>query len=174
MPLRIVRTGQLMKSQEVRIVVPEPHFTLFNAMRDELPEIIVVNDALLTFEHTDIFPWYLNITIDAHDLAENGLPTEDESRLLFEIGDVIEDAILGGRTEHDGKNALFLARSTWNGMRELRYQVHDPEIADKALRLLLDDREWERPWGYEMKGDETWESAGIVFQLFPMANGCDA
>jgi len=164
-----------MKPNEVRIIVPEPHYTLFNATRDELPEIIVVNDALLSFPHADIFPWYLRITIEAHDLAENGMPTADESRLLFEIGDAIEEAILGGRTEqHNGKNALFLARSTWNALRELRYQVHDPEIADKALRLLLDEREWERPWEYEMKGDEAWEHAGFVFQLFPMANGCDA
>jgi len=60
-------------------------------------------------------------------------------------GDAIEEAILGGRTGHDGKNALFLARSTWNVLCELRYQVHDPQIADEALRLLLRKREWQRP-----------------------------
>jgi hypothetical protein len=166
--------GQQLQPDEVRIVVPEPHFTLFDTTRDGLPEIIVVNEALLTFPHTDIFPWYLKITIDAHDLAENGMPTEAESRLLFDIGDAIEEAVLRGRTEHDGKNALFLARSTWNGLRELRYQVHDPEIADAALRVLLGRSGWERPWGYEMTCDGAWEDAGAVFQLFPVAKGCHA
>ena len=65
-----------MQPNEVRIIVPEPHYTLFNTTRDELPEIIVVNDALLSFPHAEIFPWFLKITIDAHDLGDNGMPTE--------------------------------------------------------------------------------------------------
>jgi hypothetical protein len=44
----------------------------------------------------------------------------------------------------------------------------------KALRVLLDAREWGRAWDYEMKWDAGWESAGFVFQLFPMAKGCDS
>jgi hypothetical protein len=32
-----------------RIDLSEDHYTLFNATRDDLPEIIVVNDALLAF-----------------------------------------------------------------------------------------------------------------------------
>jgi hypothetical protein len=56
-----------------------------------------------------------------------------------------------------------LARSTWNALRELRFQVHAPKIADQALQSLLSEREWERPWCYEMKGDEAWESAHRVF-----------
>jgi hypothetical protein len=163
-----------MTKQEVRIIVPEPHYTLFNASRDGLPEVIVVNDALLAFPHAEVFPWYLRVTIEARNLIEDGMPAESESQLLFELGDVIEDAILGGRTEHNGHNALFLARSTWNAVRELRYQVHDPEITDKALKQLLKSRDWQRPWGYEMKSDEEWAHAGFVFQLFPQASGHDA
>jgi hypothetical protein len=163
-----------MTQHEVRIIVPEAHYTLFNASRDGLPEVIVVNDALLAFPHAEIFPWYLKVTIEARELIENGMPSESESQLLFELGDVIEEAILGGRTEHDGQNALFLARSTWNGLRELRYQVHNPQITDDALEQLLAGTEWQRPWAYEMKDDEEWVHAGFVFQLFPHAGGCDA
>src|SRR6218665_1228012 len=35
----------------VHIVVPEPHYTLFDSTRNDLPEVIVVNDALLTLQH---------------------------------------------------------------------------------------------------------------------------
>jgi hypothetical protein len=113
----------------VRILIPEPHYTLFNTTRSDLPEVIVVNDALLTFVHTDIFPWHLEVTIDAVSLAENGMPTPDESAILFELGDAIEEALVG-------YNALFLARSTWNGFRQLSFRVHDPEVAHNLLQRL--------------------------------------
>ena len=139
-----------------------------------MPEIIVVNDALLAFAHAEIFPWYLRITLEARELIENGMPSELESKLLFEIGDEIESVVLSGRTNHGGVNALFLARSTWNELRELRFQVHDPEMAHAALQALLKGRKWERHWEYEMLSDPTWERAGYVFQLFPLARGRDA
>ena len=163
-----------MPQSEVRIVVPEPHFTIFDATREGMPEIIVVNDALLSFAHAGIFPWYLKVTLEARELIENGMPSEPESKLLFRIGDEIEAVVLSGRTDRGAENALFLARSTWNELRELRFQVHDPEIAHTSLQELLKGRKWERPWNYEMFSDPTWERAGYVFQLFPLARGRDA
>ena len=117
-----------MPPHEVSIVLPKPDYTLFDAKREGLPEIIVVNGALINFPHKEIFPWYLRVMIDAKELIENGMPSAKESELLFEIGDEIEEVILGGRNQHGGENALFLARATWNALRELRYQVHDPKI----------------------------------------------
>lgn len=155
-----------MTDREVRVVLPEPHYTLFNATREDLPEVISVNDSLVSFAHADVFPWYLRVTIDAQDLVENGMPSPGESELLFEIGDEIEAVILGGRTKLGSQNALFLARSTWNAVRELRYQVHDPEITHNALHELLVSRDWPRPWDYEMKCEPEWTSAGYVLQLF--------
>ena len=155
-----------MPTRDVRIVVPEAHFTLFDATREGMPEVIVVNDALLSFAHSEIFPWYLRVTLEASELVENGMPSGAESKLLFEIGDEIEALILSGCTDRGATNALFLARSTWNASRELRFQVHDPEIAHSALQMLLKSREWPRPWEYEMFSDPTWEKAGYVFQLF--------
>jgi len=152
--------------EQVRIELPEPHYTLFDAVRSGKPEIIVVNDALLTFRHTDIFPWHLEVTIDARDLADNGMPTPEESKVLFEMGDKIEKAI-------EGTNALFLSRSTWNGCREISFRVHDPEIANTTLQDLIEKLAI-RPWEYEMKSDPGWSLAGYAFKLFPLAKGQDA
>lgn len=155
-----------MSDDSVTIVVPEPHYTLFNGTRDGLPEVVVVNDALLAFEHTDIFAWHLEVTLHAADLVDQGMPSPDESSLLFQIGDEIEQAIVG-------YNALFLARSTWNGFRQLAYRVYDPDVADKALQKLL-AKEQTRFWEFRMEHDPSWEQAGFYFQLFPLASGNDA
>jgi hypothetical protein len=151
----------------IRIIVPEPHYTLFNTSRNDLPEVIVVNDALLAFQHTEIFPWHLEVTIQAEALADEGMPTPDESKLLFEIGDTIESAI-------EGKNGLFLARSTWDGQRQLSFRVHDPEQANDALLSLLANKPHARFWEYRMHSDPEWLEAGYIFKLFPLANGADA
>ena len=156
-----------MTDNRVRIVLPEPHYTLFDANRNDLPEVIVVNDSLLSFQHTEIFPWHLEVTIQAEDLAEKGMPTPEESKLLFAIGNRIELTI-------EGKNALFLARSTWNGLRQLSFHVHDPELANDALQFLLADKPHDRFWEFHMHHDPEWHDAGYIFKLFPLANGADA
>ena len=156
-----------MTEKFIRIVVPEPHFTLFESDRNDLPEIIVVNDALLSFQHTNVFQWHLEVNIDAEELADHGMPTPEESKILFEIGDRIESAIVG-------KNALFLARSTWNGLRQLSFRVHDPEIANTTLQSLLAEKPHARPWDFRMHHDPDWHEAGYIFKLFPLANGADA
>ncbi|MDH5821973.1 DUF695 domain-containing protein [Luteimonas sp. RD2P54] len=155
-----------MTERRVRIVAPEPHYTLFDSTRNDLPEIIVVNDALLAFQHHEIFPWHLEINIQAEELVERGMPSPDESKLLLEIGDMIESAI-------EGKNALFLARSTWDGLRQLSFRVHDPELANDTLQSLLADKPNTRFWEYRMHHDPEWQEAGYIFSLFPLANGPD-
>ncbi len=163
-----------MQQRTVTIQVPEPHYTLFDATRAGLPEVVVVNDALLSFPHIEVFAWHLCVTLEAKELIENGMPSPEESALLFEIGDEIEHVVLAGRTENDGQNALFLARRTGNEQRELLFQVHNPEIAHFALQSLLKGRHWLREWNYRMEQDMDWSSAAYIFQLFPRANGSDA
>jgi hypothetical protein len=152
----------------MRIVVPEPHYTLFDTTRGELPEVIVVNDSLLPFSNREIFPWHIRVTFEAEDLVENGMPSPAESELLFALGDQVESVILSGRTKLGAENALFVARSTWNATRELRYQVHDPEITHAALQELLTGRDWATPWDYEMKHEHDWISAQAIFKVFEM------
>jgi len=151
----------------IRVIIPEPHYTLFNTTRAGLPEVVVVNDALLNFVHTEIFTWHLEVTIDAVSLADNGMPTPEESAVLFELGDVIEEALVG-------YNAIFLARSTWNGFRQLSFRVHDPEVANHLLQRLTAVEPPLRPWDYHMAQDLEWVQAGYLFKLFPLASGANA
>jgi Family of unknown function (DUF695) len=163
-----------MEESRVEIDVPQAKFTLFDATRSGKPEVVVVNEALLAFLHLEVFPWHLLVTLEATELVENGMPSQSESEVLFRIGDEIEDVVLGGKTEHGSNNALFLARSTWDGRRELMFQVHNPEVAHSALQALLGSREWERAWEYRMESDLEWSNAAYLFALFRRARGSDA
>ena len=160
-----------MAKETTRIEPREPICTLFNTSRKDLPEVVIVNEELMGFEHIEIFPWYLTVEIDYTEFADNEMPTPEESELLNSICDQIEPIVLEGRTEFGAVNSLFLARSTWGGIRELAFQIHDPEIAHKSLQTLLKSQEWERAWQYEMRHDSTWQDAGYFFKLFPLAQG---
>ena len=155
-----------MSDEYVSIVVPKPRYTLFDTTRRDLPAVVVVNDALLAFEHTEIFAWHLEVTLHAVNLAEKGMPAPDESRLLFRIGDEIERLI-------GGYNALFLARSTWGGFRQIAFRVHDPDVADQTLQQLLAQPQI-RQWEFRMEHDPAWQQSGMYFQLYPSASGHDA
>jgi hypothetical protein len=153
-----------MSGDVVSVQIPEAHYTLFNVTRGDLPEVIVVNDALLSFRDPQVFQWHLEVYIDAVDLIENRMPSPEESAILFEVGDRIEERITG-------RNALFLARSTWNATRELSFRVHDPEEANAVLQTLLNEQPHRRHWEYVMRHDPDWELAANIFRLFPMAGG---
>jgi hypothetical protein len=163
-----------MSEPYIRVVVPEEHFTVFRTRRSGLPEIVSVNDALLSFQCSRIFRWHLSVTIDATDVTEDRLPSKNEMDLLYMIGDEIADVVLGGRTEHNSNNAMILATSAWDATREVMFQVYDPEIAHAALQTLLHGKGWPRRWNYRMDDDPDWSNAASIFKLFPMAKGNDA
>ncbi len=160
-----------MSSETLRLKVPEPHFTLFKATREGLPEVVVVNDALLGFREIEIFSWHLLVRIEAWAVADNGMPTQVESDVLLDLSDQIEAVLLDARTERGAPNLIFLARSTWNARCELDFYVHDPEIAHPVLQALIKDPHRPRPWEYSMNHDPAWEQAAPVFRLFPLARG---
>ena len=163
-----------MSDEQVTFDPPEPIYTLFDTSRDDLPEIVVVNEALLSFTFTNIFPWHLYVEIGYHEVADNEMPTPEESELINGIGDLIEQEVLGGKNEFGAPNALFLARSTWNRVRELAYQVHDPDIVHESLQALIESKEWQRDWNFKMSHDPDWQKAGFWFKLFPLAKGEDS
>ena len=163
-----------MTEEAVDIQVPEAHFTLFDTERGGMPAVVVVNDALLAFQHTELFAWHLHVRLEAEETAQNGMPSAAESKRLMEIGDAIEASVLNGRTQFGATNSLFLASNTSNKARELLFQVHDPKIADAALRQLLESRSWRRQWEYRMHADPQWKEAAHFFALFSSARGTNA
>ncbi|MBC8024530.1 MAG: DUF695 domain-containing protein [Steroidobacteraceae bacterium] len=65
-------------------------------------------------------------------------------------------------------NAVFLARISWDGKRELKYRVHGPEVAFEALKELSSGREQLREWEFRMKDDPEWDLAQPELRLLEL------
>jgi hypothetical protein len=85
--------------------------------------------------------------------------TPEESEVLNKLGDAIEEALVG-------YNVLFLARATWNSIRELVYRVYDPEVAQAVLQAKVGS-ENSRPWQFDMHLDPEWKNANAFLQRVP-------
>jgi hypothetical protein len=167
-PWRSLLNGQVvrhsyMNTETVTIEYPEPIYSLFDTSRDDLPAVVVVNAALREFEHRDVFPWHLSVVVEALELANRGMPTRDEYLLLDSVGDLIDNTVL------ETRNAIFLARVTWNGRRQLLYRVNNPEVAAQALQDLISIGGQKREWEFRMEGDAEWALATPYLALFENA-----
>jgi phage portal protein BeeE len=80
-------------------------------------------------------------------LGDKGIPTAEETQTLYRLEDEMSNHLLAGG------NAVFLARITCRGQRELAYRVRDPETADQQLERLASAPTPPRPWEYRMEHD---------------------
>ena len=139
--------------KEIRVELPEDKYTLLEWKEKELPCIAMVNVGIKDFEPKEIFSWHLSVIIDFEDLIDNGMPSEEEREIVEPFCDKLEKEICAGG------NALFLARETWNGTRQLVWRVYDPEIANDHLKYIIEYKHYPRQLDYRMEQDMEWEQA---------------
>ena len=147
---------------EYQVLVPDESFVLIDAKRDGLPSVVVVNAALVGFEPKVVFDYQLSIIIDFEDLADNGMPSVAEREVVEPFVDQLDQQLKGDVSK---PNALFLARETWNGTRQLLYRVHEPEVVHKYLQHLIETKTYPRDFDYRMAPDPTWELSKWLLEL---------
>ena len=143
--------------KKFKVLIPEEDYSILNFRQEDLPGVAVVNISLRDFEPKEVFAWHLSIMVELNDLGENGMPTKSEVDVIDNYGDFLDDRIKG--EDKDKPNALFLARITWNGTRELIWRVYDPEIANDFLQELIEEGNQVREFDYRMENDEEWKLA---------------
>lgn len=131
---------------------PTPHYTLISTSLDGDPAIVVVNSALRMFRERQAYCWHLRIRIDCEHVRDDGLPTDEELPRL----EAEEDRIMAGVV---CDNAMFLARITWRGHRDLLFRVRDPGETDRMLQHLIARDTQSREWDYRMEEDPEWALA---------------
>lgn len=141
---------------------------VFQTERDGRPEVLVVNKALHNFAYPDLFRWHLSVAIPAKAVDDNGMPAGEELELVNESSDKVTEFVLENRTQRGAPNALFLSHSTWNGLREVTFRVHDPEAALALMAKKTFDT-WARDWEFQLVEDPEWKLAAPLTNLFAAA-----
>jgi hypothetical protein len=150
-----------MPRKRTPVVLPEPRYTHFEGTWG----VAEVNHAALIQQRCDFFPWHVVVTIDARDVKKDGMPHAAERRMLDEAADAIETVFIASRTPNGDSNAVPLGRRSGNGMLQLRYQVHDDDLACAVLKQLEDSRKWPRPWDCIL-ADDNWYTAWCLLSTF--------
>lgn len=153
---------------EYRIVIPEEVYAILEWQNEGMPAVCVVNQALANFEPKVVFGWHLSVILTCEQLADNGMPTKDETQILDQFG-----GDLGHHLKADG-NAMFLARITWNGTRQLLYRVYDPEVANDYLTGIINKETQVREFDYRMEHDESWKFAKYYLSHWEAEPGATA
>jgi uncharacterized protein DUF695 len=137
---------------------PEEAHKLVEFRLRNLPGFVTINVALKDFEPKAVFSWHLSVLILYDDQVENRLPSDDEQSPLYLFEDRLD---LLFRQNGD---ALFLARVTHDGRRELIWRTGNPEAADSVLRDILRDKSYPREFDYRLDHDPKWERAEWYLQ----------
>jgi hypothetical protein len=145
------------KINQVSVVLPVESYTIMEWKNDGLPCIAMLNSALKAFEHKNVFTWHLSVIIDFDELIDNGMPSEDERKVVDPFCDKLDEEIKAGG------NALFFVRETWNKTRRLVWRVYDPEIADQHLQYIVKYHKYPRPFDWHMEQDMEWEQTKWYF-----------
>ena len=121
---------------------------------DGAPGFWLVNEALIGFAETSAYPWQLTIAVEISEVhAGVGLPTNAEQVVLGKLTNKLSQKLKANR------NALFVASSTAQGLRQLFFRVRDPEVAHRYVTDAFADPAAARPMEYRMENDPAWALA---------------
>lgn len=141
------------KLTEYVVAIPDEVYTIIDFESDGRPGVAVVNSALVDFEPKVVFDWHLSVIVDCNNVGKNGMPSSEEQKVLYQIEDLLDPLI------KDDGNALFLARITQNGTRQLLWRVCEPKLANQALQKLINGNLVVREFEYLVEEDPAWEFA---------------
>ena len=108
---------------------PKENISLMEGKIEELPNLLVLNQALKFYEFTQKYPYLLQLTLTLNAVGDNGLPNGNTDELYL-IEDIIYQEIYKSQKGH------FLATETYNGKRDLFYYVDSKESIANALNML--------------------------------------
>ena len=140
--------------KEFKVIIPEENYTIVEFKQDNLPAVMVLNSSLIKFEPKEVFSWNLSIILEFNELGDHGMPIKNEVDLIESFEKSLDDNLKGNKEK---PNALFLARITWNGTRQLLYRINDPKIANIYLQGLINNKKYPWEFDYRIESDEKWE-----------------
>lgn len=151
------------KSSEYRITIPKEHYVLVHSSRYGMPAILVINSNLRFFKEKSVFGWTCQIVVYFNELADNGMPTHEESTIVLDFFDKL-NALIKGDESHP--NALFLSRCINDGALNAIWQVNDPKITNQQLQNIIDNKSYPRDFDFRIEYDGDWMGVDWFLQDF--------
>ena len=146
-----------------KVLIPKEKFAVIAGSLDGKPAVVVVNTKLRKFKSKDVFGWSCSLVINYKDLAENGMPTSEESEFVYQYLEGLSKQIIGDPIH---PNALYLARVTWGGTCEVIWQVNNPKLVDELLKGIIESKSYPRDFDYRIEYDAKWDSVSWYLQKF--------
>jgi hypothetical protein len=151
--------------QKYDVTIPAEELSGIQWEEHKMPAYCAVNKALVDFQPKEVFGWHLAIVIENNESLTNGQPTPEEKAVIdkfcLDIADLVKV----------DNNAMFLARSMWNGCYQLFFRIYDPEVADAILQKLINEDNNPREFQYHMEHDKEWKFAGNYLKPFMNTEG---
>ena len=151
------------QSNTKKVLIPEEKFAVVESSFEGKPAVIVVNTNLRKFKPKDIFGWSCSLVMNYKDLAENGMPTSEESEFVYQYLEGLSKQIIDDPIH---PNALYLARVTWNGTCEVIWQVNNPEPVNALLKGIIESESYPREFDYRIEYDAKWSNVSWYLQKF--------
>lgn len=140
--------------KETVVQIPERQYAVAEYTIDGHLAIGVINTALQDFKFKEIFSWYLSIIIEYKEIANNGMPTNDEFEKVSKFVEFLDEHLTGNTAK---PNALFVARESYNGLCHLVFYVYDPEVANTFLQKEINIKRFDREFEFLMERDVEWK-----------------
>ena len=135
------------------VAIPQEDYILVEFKQFGLPGFATINSALSGFSYKGTFNWHMSILIEADQLRDYGLPSSEEQEILYSIEDELDPELKANG------NAVFFARVTYDGKRELIYRLKKPEPAHRYMQSLTKSDLQERTFDYRIDFDKNWDKA---------------
>ncbi len=134
-------------------------FSVYKAQKDGKPALITINETYDDFVNKENLPWCAIVSISLSNPDPSGWPAPAEQEALDFFEDEIELRI------NEVSDIYFVARTTWNGKREIYFYIDHPEEVGAVLSNLFAIQNVFKSKEYVIEKDEEWEH---IKKLLPM------
>lgn len=151
----------MIESESIEVMIPKDNYQVVEFVQEELPGIAIVNKALKSTNLKKVFSCNCSILIELKNVTENGLPVDEELKILDDFECLLNENSKG--VDKEKPNALFFGRVTWNSTRQLIWKVYAPRITNDFLVDFIDSGNYPREFDFKIEYDDNWELTDWYF-----------
>ncbi len=129
----------------------QDYWELYETKHGGMPVSIRLNEGIEDYVCHPRYMYQVTVSITLNDASPQGLPYEDESRLLDELEQVLRDRL------ENQKISVFAAAVTADGVRKYILYTYIPDFCKKVIAEI--DRVWiYHSIGHSQQEDRYWET----------------